>query len=387
MLNSLPEETTQLLIDICTSLAPLSYSLEPDEPEAQPSRQSSTGPSYLSYLALNRVGASTPSENQQPPSSASMNTVRPGEATTAPKRDSVHELAISVSRTSTPPPLSSSTPTATPTTASATSSSKPLRGNTVKRPSPRLYFAHFIDHVQYFVRFLETVALKRWGQTVDGAPVVVETDPNADEQAEKRDQVAVWNTLLELYLTALSSSSSGVDKAMRLLQSRLPYDPTHALILCSTRGYTPGLVLLWERMGMHEDVLRFHISRARASAGGSISGDGGGDGDVDATAEVLRLLDLYGPARPKLYVLVLRFLTESEGVMRTHGKEVGRVMRRAEEEGVLSPLGAVQMLSRNGVTSVGLVKEWLLERIGQAREEVETVSSPPSFFCSGKPIC
>ncbi|KAJ7832439.1 hypothetical protein B0H14DRAFT_3871957 [Mycena olivaceomarginata] len=52
-------------------------------------------------------------------------------------------------------------------------------------------------------------------------------------------------------------------KALRVPKGKtLPYDPTHALILCSTRGYTRGLVLLWEHMGMYEDVLRFWMDSA-----------------------------------------------------------------------------------------------------------------------------
>ena len=359
MLANLPEETTQLLIDICTSLAPLSLTAEPEEAETPPQRQASTGPSYLSYLALNRGTApstAAPSD-VAPTSSASTATARPGNPA---RHDTLHNDATTpVSRTATPPP--STTPSISP------SASRLRVAPPIKRPSPRLYFAHFVDHRTYFLEFLESVALKRWGQSVDGAAQAgVEADPNADEQAEKRDQEAVWNTLLELYLASAAPDGSAADdddddKAMRLLRSALPYDPTHALILCSTRGYTPGLVLLWERMGMHEDVLRFHIARAQGGAAG-------------ASREVLRLLDAYGAQRPKLYLLVLRFVTADEGAMRAHGAEVGRMMRRAEEAGVLSPLGAVQLLSRNGVTSVGLVKEWLLERITQAREEIDTVS-------------
>ena len=40
----------------------------------------------------------------------------------------------------------------------------------------------------------------------------------------------------------------------------------------------------------------------------------------------------------------------------------------------MPPLAVVQVLSRNGVTSIGLVKEWLLGRIKEAREEISTVS-------------
>ena len=343
MLSSLPEETTQLLIDICTSLVPLTF--DDNEERSTPTRQASTnGPSYLSYLALNRSSTPAQASEHPPPSSASTMTARPAVVT---GRESVPET----SRSSTPPP---STPTA----------SSIARTRSVKRPSPRLYFAHFIDHRDYFVRFLEAVALKRWGQSVDisTTPDQAEVDPNTDEEAEKRDQTAVWNTLLELYLG--QDQEEGVEKALRVLESKgIPYDPTHALILCSTRSVAPGLVLLWERAGMHEDIVRHWMDAHRS-------------GDPMASAEVVKALDKYGSEHPGLYPLVLRFLTSSNELLNRHTVDLQRVLKVVEENNIMQPLSVVQVLSRNGVTTVGLVKEWLMTRIRQAQEEVRTVSIP-----------
>jgi hypothetical protein len=36
-----------------------------------------------------------------------------------------------------------------------------------RRLSPRIYFHHFVDHLDEFVVFLETVAIRRWDQSVD----------------------------------------------------------------------------------------------------------------------------------------------------------------------------------------------------------------------------
>ena len=342
MLENLPEETTDLLIDLCTSLSPLT--VEPDEAEATPIRQSAGGPSYLSYLALNRASMTGASD------AASPTTVQP---------DTPRDTGKDSPSTASPPP-------GTPGTATA---SKPP--STVKRPSPRLYFAHFVDHTDHFVRFLETVARKRWGQTVQitNEPLPVETDPQADEQAERRDQAAVWNTLFELYLaqpgasTDANADPAANARALALLENTaLPYDTTHALILCSTRAFTPGLVLLWERMGMHEDVVRFFIDRHH-------------DGDASASAEVVRRLRMYGPAHAQLYTLVLRFLTSTPALLGKHREDVVEILRVVDEERLMPPVSVVQLLSRNDVASVGLVKEWLMARIKSAREEVDMVRS------------
>jgi len=187
---------------------------------------------------------------------------------------------------------------------------------------------------------------------------------NEDEDSEKRDQAAVWNTLLELYLDGGSQEQQL--KALKVLTSdSLPCDKTHALILCSSYSYTPGLVVLWEKLGMYEDVLRFWTNRHNGSS------------ESSASAEVVQALARYGPSHPHLYELVLRFLTSTPELLTRHQADVEMILEHIEKERIMPPLGVVQVLSRNGVASVGLVKDWLMGRIKEAREEVQTVST----FC------
>jgi vacuolar protein sorting-associated protein 11 len=240
-----------------------------------------------------------------------------------------------------------------------------------KLPSPRPFFAHFVDHLDRFVVFLETLARRRWDQSVDGSegiPTSRSEHPLLDEESDKQDQIAVWNTLLELYLSLPTSGTEAQTtafraKALRLLRATdLPYDSTHALILCAARNFTSGLVLLWERQGMHEDVLRFWMDR---HLDGSIS---------DASAKVVEYLELYGPqGRPQLYPLVLRFLTSNHQLLAKHKMDIAKVLEHIEKEKIMSPVAVVQVLGRNGVASVGLVKQWLMTRIKESREEIQTV--------------
>ncbi|KAF8958030.1 hypothetical protein BDZ97DRAFT_1762462 [Flammula alnicola] len=292
-----------------------------------------SGSSYLSYLALNR--GSTPativsSETAMPPS-PSIKTVK---AETASRRESVHEASVSASGPSTPPPLpiASSIVTWQPPTALVPVPVAPP----VKRVSPRIYFPHFVDHMGQFVVFLETVAMRRWGQSVNDRPPgsiglysesikekeEVKVELGEDEElVDKLDQVAVWNTLLELYLTlpmrAGSTASTATtttsfvngqkkvefdekvmrEKGMRVLRSdTIPYDSMHALILCSSYGFTDGLVLLWEKMGIYEDVLRFWMDKDKEG------------NNAGASHKVVEQLMHYGTDHPHLYPLVLRFL-------------------------------------------------------------------------------
>ncbi|KAG1721987.1 uncharacterized protein EDB91DRAFT_1175471 [Suillus paluster] len=318
MLDNLPEETTQLLIDLCTVSGPLAVS-EVEDTTSQQSSTPANAPSYLSYLALSRVPA-------------------PEDKVEESKADEEGEPAEpQMTQPSAPPPLKE------------------------KRPSPTLYFAHFVDHPSYFVRFLESVAARRWGQSLSPLPSSLPNpSSDEDEDSEKRDQAAVWNTLLELYLDGGSQEQQ--DNALKVLTSdSLPCDKTHALILCSSYIYTRGLVVLWEKLGMYEDILRFWMDKHNASPS-----------EASASTEVVQALARYGPSHPHLYELVLRFLTSTPELLTRHQADVENILEHIEKERIMPPLGVVQVLSRNGVASVGLVKDWLMGRIKEAREEVQT---------------
>lgn len=391
MLQSLPEETTQLLIDLCT-VPPGSFVGGNDGSSTPvvtksilpPSSSTSTGgvgsgPSYLSYLALGRSQPTTSITSDISPPSPSIKTLR---------QENIPSSSTVV------PPLSSSTPQQQQSLVAQ--QAIPLSKQNMKLPSPRVYFAHFVDHMEQFVVFLETVAFRRYGQSADEGSVVDHVSTHrrpreatststgsstsafvvVNDAEDREDQVAIWNTLLELYLTLPGSEKEDEReggrgrefklKAMKVLRSSmLPYDPTHALILCSTNGFTDGLILLWEKLGMFEDIIRFWISQASDN------------NDSTASRKVMETLKTYGPNRPNLYPLVLRFLTSTPEVLAKHREDLKNTLEYIEQEGIMPPIAVVQLLSRNGVASVGLVKEWLMMRIREGKEEIEDVSCLP----------
>ncbi|KAG1884578.1 hypothetical protein F4604DRAFT_1919024 [Suillus subluteus] len=310
MLDNLPEGTMQLLIDLCTE----------EDAIPQESSAPANAPSYLSYLVLSRAPV---------------------------PEDKVEESKADEEEDHTEPQA---------TQPSASTPSKE------KRPSPTLYFVHFVDHSSYFVRFLESVAARRWEQSLSSLPSSL---PNAssdeNKDSEKRNHAEIWNTMLELHLDGDSPEQQ--DKALKVLTSNsLLCDQTHALILCSSYSYTRGLVVLWKKLGMYEDVLhRFWMDKHNASPSES-----------SASTEVVKALVRYGSTHPHLYELMLRFLTSTPELLTRQQADVEKILKHIEKERTIPPFGVVQILSRNGVASVGLVKDWLMGRIKEAREEVQT---------------
>lgn len=352
LLDHLTEETTQLLIDICTIAGHLPpSSLAEHTPITQ-----AKAPGYLSYLALSRAPAVPPALSGGDEATST----KPPGSVKEPENENTEGQGGSISNH-------------LKAASGPTEDQAQLHGESQvsRRPSPTLFFAHFVDHPVYFVRFLETVAQRRWGQSLEGTVTMEST--GAEDESERRDQAAVWNTLLELYLT--ENGQKDKVKALQLLRSsHLPYDATHALILCSSCSYTPGLVLLWEKLGMYEDVLRFWMEqhhsgvRSASETGGSTYG-----GSSSPSTQVIVALRQYGPAHPYLYPLVLRFLTSTPELVSAHQADLEEILEHVERERIMAPLTVVQVLSRNGVASVGLVKGWLMRRIAEGREEITTV--------------
>ncbi len=352
----------QFLVDICAGPAP--EELSSPTPAAATNgishrRDPSSGMPYLSYLSLNRSNGTEAVGPRQLPSPQQLSHSRSATLNLPDAQEMVAEI-----------PLNS--------TLAQANGLSPLVQH--PSPSPSQFFAHFVHHPDYFIRFLEAVAFRKWRQRVDleehsaassGCAV------NVDE--DRRSQVAVWNTLLELYLTSASEADTRSDtesrallrrKAMNVLENdgRLPYDPTHALIVCSTHSFTEGLVLLWEKMGMYEDVLRFWMDRANPQYEVAFDAT-----SMSASNRVVHYLTQYGPEHPHLYSLVLRFLTSSPALLSRHSSDVRNILERIEQEKIMPPIAVIQILSRNDVASVGLVKQWLMTRITESREEIEAV--------------
>ena len=419
MLQHLPQETTQLLIDLCTVSGPLEVPSPVLESTVSEIKPAAPVPTYLSYLAMNRgaTAATVVSSDTANPPSPSIKTVRADSR----REGSVYQETVSgsIGRKTPPYPQRSGSvpiPGAPPTSAGLPSAATVPPPPKHKVLSPRMYFAHFVDHLEQFVVFLESVAKRRWDQSVDDAkPGEVKillshghhgeeeeeeefVDERDEEAEDKADQVAVWNTLLELYLTLPvkkagtpappsskdPKSPSGQsdtfsekkmrDKALRVLgSSQLGYDNMHALLLCSTHGFTPGLVILWEKLGMYEDVLSFWMERHRATPS-----------DPEASQRVVEhllaysgSLDISTPSDRQrlrqLYNMVLRFFTETPEILQKHRQDLEEILGYIDDESLIPPLGVVQIMSRNNVASVGLVKDWLTKKIKDSNRTIQNV--------------
>lgn len=276
-------------------------------------------------------------------------------------------------------------------------------------PAPRQFFAHFADHPRHFISFLEQIAARRYSKSVDSLvppanltgtdfllPQPRELAPPPDYlDAAARDEQVVWNTLLELYVTPLPARSADADvrdgeaeqsdlraKAIKLLRCRdqVPYDETQALLVCTTKGFEDGFVLLYELFGMYEDIVRCESSLLSASDEADcrrladwIDASLASSSNPSLSTRVVRSLRRYGPSCHSLYLLVLRHLTSSSELLSRHQGDVLDILGEIDREKVMPPIAVVQILSSNGTASIGLVRDYLKRQLLAEKQEIDSV--------------
>ncbi|KAI1314698.1 hypothetical protein EDD11_001867 [Mortierella claussenii] len=392
LLTHLPEQTTQLLVDLCSGTLARSGALTPTPGTASPAINHSVHAHHAAFGMLPFAMGGTGGAGSPPVSSsagASPNMASHGTFSPKARGGHHHEFAK------------------------------------YAPPSPRTFMSLFVDLPSFLITFLEKVSANRWptpsaaqsthsvvvppgtslksptgvastarpGSTgsagnsaVGGKKNVTHVDHhdrastsgasrsgNSSEN-EMEERKAIWNTLLELYLadSPLSPSEQGSkgstmqvaemnrkmkernikkEKCLKLLNdTEIAYDSNHALVLCHMAGFDEGIVFLYERMKMYTDILRLWIER-------------------DNTTKVIECLRKYGPLEPSLYPLTLSYFSSSPGRLTSATPELLKVLDHIDQQDLLPPLQVVQALSQTSVATIGMIKNYIGRRIEVERKE------------------
>ncbi|CAJ0917859.1 15143_t:CDS:10 [Entrophospora sp. SA101] len=344
LLNHLPEPTTKLLIDLCTS-------------------------SNNQISGINNNNSSTSNSNNNITASSSSSAMINGHSYSA------NDKVSSVYR---PPPI-------------------------------RTFMSLFVDQPNYLIQFLERVSEKRWGgfglsrksnssnddsdkssSTAQLKSKNFDLSKNSNNKNSKNRELddkvvekkAVWNTLLELYLSeaylppvittkdakgrklgapstfAVSTETERIkekhirkEKALNLLKDEdVSYDINQALVLCYLAQYDDGIVYLYEKMKMYEDILRFYMAK-------------------DNTEKVIQVLGKYGQHEQSLYILALTYFSSSPTNLESSSVEILRILDYIDKHNLLPPLQVIQALSRNSLATLSMVKGYMGRRIESERKE------------------
>lgn len=206
-------------------------------------------------------------------------------------------------------------------------------------PPPRTAFSSFIDHPEEFIVFLEA-CLK-------------------EDSIAETDKTDLYTTLFEMYLHKSTDTKSEAgreeweQKAKKLIEARgAPIENSNVLLLSHLSDYHDGTTLVKEQAGLLSDIFRSYTS-------------------AKDTRGAMKALRKYGAQEPSLYPAALSYLTSDPRVLDEAGlDELGSILTKIDDDGLMAPLQVVQMLSKNAVATMGMIKPYLHKTVEDERKEI-----------------
>jgi len=125
-------------------------------------------------------------------------------------------------------------------------------------------------------------------------------------------------------------------------------------LLSHLASFSEGTRIVRERASLQIDIFRSYTSKRD-------------------TRGAIQALHQYAPNEPDLYILALAYFCSDETIMREAGDELLVVLKKIQDEKLLSPLQIVRALSGTGVAHLGVVKGFLAETVEKERRDIENV--------------
>ncbi|XP_036368498.1 vacuolar protein sorting-associated protein 11 homolog isoform X3 [Octopus sinensis] len=170
----------------------------------------------------------------------------------------------------------------------------------------------------------------------------------------------LYNTLLELYLQntghetepVAKSKTSKEDKERKTLEllqgSKAGYDINQALVLCQMHNFTAGILYLYEKAELYEQILRYHM-------------------DHDEYGQVINTCKRFGIQEPNLWVQSLSYFAMKEDNCKTFLMEV---LSHIDKKNLLPPLLVIQTLANNSAATLSVVKDYIVKRLQQENDQI-----------------
>jgi len=211
-----------------------------------------------------------------------------------------------------------------------------------QKAPPEEFFHIFINNEEWLVKLLE---------------YVIEKDPSEHDSA-------VYNTLLELYLQDddLVDMEQGekrrvmedrYEKARRLLQNeKSVFDDHHALALCRQHNFKEGILFLYKRQEMFNEIIEYHM-------------------DNNEYKELIQACKLHGGLDPNLWVHTLSYFArkpEDDCL-----PELSQVLEYIDRDNLVPPLLVLKILKQKQTATLGLIKKYIVRRLTDDQEQINVI--------------
>ncbi|CCJ31079.1 unnamed protein product [Pneumocystis jirovecii] len=200
-------------------------------------------------------------------------------------------------------------------------------------PSITSIFPTFMDNNKQFIYFLETLM------------------ENFLENNENPERDLICTTLYEIYLREIKNSNSLIErqdyeeKAKSLLNKETCLiNSFNGLLLSHLADFSEGFQILKEKSDTKIDAFRYYCS-------------------IEDTYKVIDYLEKHG------------YFTSSPKILSDTGDYFYTLLKKIREERLITPLEIIKILSVNSISTVGVIKEYLIEIIEQEKKEIDNNST------------
>ncbi len=120
-----------------------------------------------------------------------------------------------------------------------------------------------------------------------------------------------------------------------LANNQSAYDINLALIVCQLHNFKAGLLFLYEKKGMHERILQYHV-------------------DNNDHLNIMETCKRFGQTEPNLWIQALHYFSKREEF---NSKDyIMQILANIEKFHLLSPLMVIKILSKNSTLTIDTVK-------------------------------
>jgi len=127
------------------------------------------------------------------------------------------------------------------------------------------------------------------------------------------------------------------------------YDEGHALVLAKVQGFTAGVLYLYEKLKLYNEIIQFHMERE--------------DHDL-----LIRACKKFGDKAPNLWVQVLGFFASQE---KDCQREVVEVLANIEKDNLIPPLLVIQILAQKPTTTLNVIKDYITKRLLEENKQIQ----------------
>nr|XP_006822187.1 PREDICTED: vacuolar protein sorting-associated protein 11 homolog [Saccoglossus kowalevskii] len=165
----------------------------------------------------------------------------------------------------------------------------------------------------------------------------------------------IYNTLLELHLHDVvheKEIQKRVDierKTLDLLQNtEAQYDIDQALVLCQMHNFKAGMLYLYEKAKLYQQILRYHMEH-------------------DEHIHIIDCCKRFGQQDPSLWVQALSYFAGKEEDCKP---QIMEVLSHIDKKNLLPPLLVIQTLAHNSTATLSVVKDYIVRRLQLENDQI-----------------